>query len=151
MSPIGHASRPTVVLAEPHALVRDIVKAVCVVHDLDVIGEASSGAQLVSICEQRRPDLAVVGIDFADGPVEGYLDRLLRGDSIIVILARDVSSARVATLLERGARAHLHYDSSPDEVARTLLEVAASVPTIDLRDAAVPGACDGVSQDAGAV
>ena len=92
----------TVALADRSALVRNMVEAVCQRYGLEVVGEASTGWQLVAVCQTRRPDLVVADSDLGDGPIETYLDRVLGTGAKVIILCDDASPERLTGLLERG-------------------------------------------------
>src|SRR5436305_6948522 len=115
----------TVALADRSALVRNMVEAVCQRYGLEVVGEATTGWQLVALCQTRRPDLVVADSDLGDGPIEEWLDRVLGTGAKVVILCDDASPERLTGLLERGVSGYLLHDSSPEDVGEGLLAVAA--------------------------
>src|SRR4051794_8787701 len=128
--PVGIEITFTVALADRSALVRNMVDAVCERYGLDVVGEASTGWQLVALCQTRRPDLVVADSELGDGPIEVYLDRVLGTGAKVIILCDDSSPERLTGLLERGVSGYLLHDSSPDHVGEGLLAVAAGAAAL---------------------
>ena len=120
----------TVALADRSALVRNMVDAVCLRYGVRVVGEATTGWQLLALCQTRRPDVVVADSDLGDGPIEGCLDGVLATGAKVVILCDDASPERLTCLLERGASGYLLHDSSPAHVGEGVLAVAAGAAAL---------------------
>src|SRR5439155_626214 len=73
MSGAAHGST-TVVLAEEWILVRQIIGTICTRHHLEVVGEAGTWADLVTLCRTRSPDVVLAGANLPDGPFEKHID-----------------------------------------------------------------------------
>jgi DNA-binding NarL/FixJ family response regulator len=82
--------RFSIFLAEDHALFREAVRAVLQgEHDFEVVGEASTGAELLSQLADTRPDLVVLDVEIADGD-----------DGLVGAIKRELPGCRVLLLVE---------------------------------------------------
>ena len=59
-SPCREVSR--LLLADDHAVLRDGLRAILRDAGFEVVGEASDGHEAIRLCEELRPDIAVVDI-----------------------------------------------------------------------------------------
>lgn len=80
----------SIFLAEDHALFREAVKAVLQgENDFEVVGEASSAAELLSQLPDVRPDLVVLDVEIADAD-----------DGLVGDIKRQLPDCRVLLLVE---------------------------------------------------
>jgi DNA-binding NarL/FixJ family response regulator len=96
-------ARFSILLAEDHALFREAVRAVLEGEgEFEVVGEASSGDEILSQLDASRPDLVVLDVEIADGD-EGLvaaIKQALPGCRVLMLVE---SSGHTAVL--RAARA----------------------------------------------
>jgi DNA-binding NarL/FixJ family response regulator len=116
-----------VFIADDHALFRDGLRALLAsLPDMDVVGEASDGAQAVSLVAELQPD--VVLMDIQTPGVNGIdaTRRILRTSPhigvIIVTMFEDDES--VFRAMRAGARGYVLKGAGQDEMLRTIRAVA---------------------------
>jgi DNA-binding NarL/FixJ family response regulator len=117
-----------VVLADDHPMFRFGVAAV--LHDapeIDLVGEASDGAELVAAVRELEPDvvltdLAMPGLDGVAATRE--LLAVLPGLGVLVLTMHDDDES-VFAALRAGARGYLLKGAGRDELVRAVLAVAA--------------------------
>jgi DNA-binding NarL/FixJ family response regulator len=96
-------ARFSILLAEDHALFREAVRAVLEGEgEFEVVGEASSGDEILSQLDASRPDLVVLDVEIADGDegLVGAIKEALPGCRVLMLVE---SSGHSAVL--RAARA----------------------------------------------
>jgi DNA-binding NarL/FixJ family response regulator len=123
MTPI---KRITVVLAEDHMIVREGLKKILEAeHDIEVIGEASTGRQAVDLTQKLRPDVIIMDIAM---PVLNGLEatRQIRQtvpDTKILILSAHSDDAYVASMTELGVSGYLIKQTSAHFLAEAIREI----------------------------
>jgi len=95
---VGEGSGVTarLVVADEHPIVRRAVRMSCdALSGLAVVGEADTGSDVLSLCEELRPDVAVLDIALPDGldAIRGLNDRQLV--EIVVVLTDRTDGASV--------------------------------------------------------
>src|SRR5258708_6072049 len=100
----------TVLLVDDHALVRvGFLRMLEDEEDIQVIGEASDGAEAVALAESLKPQVIVM--DFAlpsmNGATATYNILKANADIAILILSMHSETNYVRTCLEAGARGYL--------------------------------------------
>jgi DNA-binding NarL/FixJ family response regulator len=87
----------SIFLAEDHALFREAVRAVLQGEDdFEVVGEASTGVELLSQLADTRPDLVVLDVEIADGD-----------DGLIGAIKRELPGCRVLLLVESSGHSEI--------------------------------------------
>jgi DNA-binding NarL/FixJ family response regulator len=119
-----HDVTPRTVLADPDVMVRNLLRVVCDRHDIRVVGETGSGAELLDLCEAEAPDVVVAAGALSDGLIESFLAAVLRCGVRVVVLCNDPSPERLTGLLAGGVSGYLMHDSAPDAVAESVVAVA---------------------------
>jgi DNA-binding NarL/FixJ family response regulator len=118
-------ARIRVLVVDDHGLVRRGIRAyLAIFDDLEVVGEASDGAEALQQIrilagEDRLPH--VVLMDLAMAPVDGVLAtqriRAERPEVEVVALTSLIDQSRVQAALQAGASGYLVKDAEPEELA----------------------------------
>ncbi|MCA9728720.1 MAG: response regulator transcription factor [Candidatus Eisenbacteria bacterium] len=100
--------RPTAVIADDHAAMRDLVRRMLLPR-FDVVASATDGADLIDAWQAHRPDLLVVDVDMPrlNGIEAVRRIRGLGGSSIVVILTVSDDRDLAEAALEAGANAYV--------------------------------------------
>jgi DNA-binding NarL/FixJ family response regulator len=116
-----------VLIADDHPLVLNgIRRALDGNDDIDVIGEARSGEELLALADRRKPDLVLVDLNMPGmGGLEcvSELSRTHPEIKAVVISAYD-DRGTIDSALHAGAAAYMVKSVSPLDVASTLRQVA---------------------------
>jgi DNA-binding NarL/FixJ family response regulator len=114
------------ILADDQVLVRSGLSAILGLHDdLEVVAEASDGAEAVALTEQHDPDVVVMDIRM---PVMDGIEatrRLAGGRARILILTTFDLDEHVYEALKAGASGFLLKDTPPAKLAEAIRTVAA--------------------------
>lgn len=115
-----------IMLADDHVLVRSGIKALlAAMPGVEVVGEASDGAEVIEMIGQLKPDLVVM--DIAMKGMNGLEAlRRLRGDyptTRFLMLSMYGSEEYVMQALNAGANGYLFKDSAATELEKALYEV----------------------------
>ena len=121
----------TAVIADRQGLVRDILTAACTRSRITVVGEATTGSELVALCNWEHPDVVLSGADLGEGRIEDQLDAVFERCHNVFILGGTAPPARVAALLDRSACGYLLYDNSPEEIIAALRAAVSCRPVSD--------------------
>ena len=141
-------SRIRVALADDHPVVLAGMRALLQSdHELELVGEATSGTAALKLITQAEPDVGVIDISMPD--LNGIeLARLVAAscpDVKILALTVHEDRAYVHQLLQAGARGYLLKRSAADELVRAIRAVAAGGVYLDpaIADKALPDAARG--------
>ncbi len=99
-----------VLIADDHPLVRSAVRrALEDERDIEVVGEATTGAKVLPLVGQTRPDLVVLDLSMPHVDGLACLDQIRRRhpDVKVVILSASADPDRVQAALTRGATAYV--------------------------------------------
>jgi DNA-binding NarL/FixJ family response regulator len=135
----GTPSVIRLIVADDHQLVREgLVRLLGLEKDLQVIGSAATGEELVALVERLRPDVALVDIRMPGVGGIGATRQIVSRfpDVGVVLLTMHDEDEMVLEGLAAGARAYLLKDCSHQELVNTLREVAkggAYLPSVHLR------------------
>jgi len=116
-----------VVIADDHPMYRYGVAAVLATADeIDLVGEASDGAELIALAEREHPDvvltdLAMPGLDGASACRE-LLAR--QPDLGVLVLTMHADDESLISALRAGARGYLVKGADKAELIRSILAVA---------------------------
>ena len=108
-----------VVIADDHPLVRKAVReALEQVDDMEVVGEASSGTDLLALVATKRPDIAVIDIRMPGMDGLSCLDviREKHPDVKAVILSASSGRAQVEAAFRRGATSYVIKSIDPADL-----------------------------------
>ncbi len=108
-----------VIIAEDHHLVRDGIRALLErADDIEVIGEATDGAEAVALVAEMQPDVIVMDVTM---PEQNGIEatRLIRGSGVateVVILSMHTEAALVRKAVQAGARAYVLKGAVTEEL-----------------------------------
>jgi DNA-binding NarL/FixJ family response regulator len=104
----GSARAARLVVADAHPVVRRAVRMSCeATPGLDVVGEADSVTQLLAVCRERIPDIAILDIALPDGfeGIRGLIEHKLAG--AIIVLTDRTQGTVVLGALRLGVEGYL--------------------------------------------
>jgi NarL family two-component system response regulator LiaR len=115
-----------VLIVDDHAIVRKGVRALLEIEaGLEVVGEAGSGREAITMAEKLRPD--VVLMDLVMPEMDGIeATRQISGrmpGTRILVLTSFAADDKVFPAIKAGALGYLLKDSGPDELVRAIRQV----------------------------
>jgi DNA-binding NarL/FixJ family response regulator len=122
----GTADAARLVVADAHPVVRRAVRMSCdALPGLEVVGEADTGSAVLAVCQQLRPDVAILDIALPDGldAIRGLNDRQLV--DIVVVLTDRTDGPSVMEALRLGVEGYLVKSSALPTVGRQIRRVLA--------------------------
>ena len=108
-----------VLLADDHSIVRKGLRAILEgEQDITVVAEAANGREAVRLCEQLRPNIAIVDIAM---PQLNGIDataqiRKVSPDTQIMILSMHTDETYILRALSCGAKGYVLKDAAEDEI-----------------------------------
>ncbi|MGC0366148.1 DNA-binding NarL/FixJ family response regulator [Rhodococcus sp. 27YEA15] len=109
-----------VFLVDDHLVVRTGLSALLgTQHDLQVVGEASSGEEAAAVIPSATPDLVMMDLDMGAGMHGADAIRQLRAAGVevpVLVFTTYDTDADVVRALDAGAIGYLLKDSGPDEI-----------------------------------
>jgi two-component system, NarL family, response regulator NreC len=117
-----------VVLVDDHQMVREGLRLLLrTVPDVDVVGEAGSGAEAVTVARRLVPDVVILDLVMAGGDGMEALRQLRRvvPDVPVLILTMHPESEFLVPMLEAGARGYLTKEAAADDLVEAMRAVAA--------------------------
>ena len=118
-----------IVIADDHPVVRAGVRALLDAEDdLEVIREAATADDAVTLAEQLAPDLVLMDLQFADGPRGAEATRRIREldhPPHVLVLTNYDTDADILNAIEAGASGYLLKDAPPDELVAAVRAAAA--------------------------
>src|SRR6516162_1776971 len=124
----------TVLLVDDHALVRRGFRRMLDDDDvLEVIGEASNGAEAVQLAEKLKPNVIVMDCQLPEMNGLEATRRILaaRPETAILMLSMHSEDTLVRQALEAGARGYVLKNAMDLDLARAIKEVAAGKSVLD--------------------
>ena len=107
-----------IILTEDHQILRDGVKALIASENIEIVGEASSGAELWRLLEDKQPDIILMDISLPD--ISGIeLTRMLseRFPAIkVLILSMFTDESFINQAIKAGAKGYLHKNTTREEM-----------------------------------
>jgi DNA-binding NarL/FixJ family response regulator len=116
-------SRIRVLIADDHAVVRTGLRdLVARASDIEVVGEADSGAETLRMAAELTPDLLVLDIEMRDMSGVDVARRLADSGATLPILALSAHDDRryVVGMLEAGAAGYLLKDEAADTIIEAI-------------------------------
>ena len=119
----------TVVIVDDHAVVRQGVRAFLhTQRDMEIVGEAESGAEAVQVCAQTVPDVVLMDLVMPGGPPGGPLDgveatrevRRVSPRSQVIILTSYHDDEHILPAIHAGALSYLLKAVGADELVATV-------------------------------
>ena len=122
--PSGEALR--IVIADDHHLFREGLCALLQEAGMDVVGEASDGADAVTLTQELQPDVVVLDLNMPGTSGLQALRRLARSspDTQAVVLTVSTQGTDVLEALAAGACGYLLKDTRPDRLAEGIRQAA---------------------------
>jgi DNA-binding NarL/FixJ family response regulator len=108
-----------VVLVDDHAVLRSGLAALLTgAGDIEVVGQASDGAEAVDVVRRTRPDVVVMDLQMPGVDGVEATRRLVAGDvgCEVVVLTSYSDSARIVAALDAGAVGYLLKDAEPEDL-----------------------------------
>jgi DNA-binding NarL/FixJ family response regulator len=115
-----------VVIADDHELARTGLRGMLTGEpDLEVVGEASTGQQAVTLCRRLRPDVALMDVRMPD--LDGLAaTRIIKQESprtAVVMVTMHENPEYLLEALKAGAAGYVLKDATHEEVLRTVRRV----------------------------
>jgi len=115
-----------VVIADDHELARTGLRGMLTGEpDLEVVGEASTGQQAVTLCRRLRPDVALMDVRMPD--LDGLAaTRIIKEESprtAVVMVTMHENPEYLLEALKAGAAGYVLKDATHEEVLRTVRRV----------------------------
>jgi NarL family two-component system response regulator LiaR len=123
-----------VLIADDHAIVRKGIRALLSVKpDMEVVGEASDGAETVAQAQALRPD--VILMDLVMPGMDGIeATRQIVGQQRgvrILVLTSFAADDKVFPAIKAGALGYLLKDSGPDDLVQAIHQVYRGEPALE--------------------
>lgn len=118
----------TVLIVDDHALVRGGIRALLQLHpEIEVVGEAGTGAEGVRLARQLRPDVILMDIGLPDVDGLSAMQRIVEGDphARVIILTQHENREYVLPALKGAASGYL-LKRAPDDRLITAIRTVAS-------------------------
>ncbi len=112
-----------VIIADDHQLILDgIRRALEATEDFEIIGEASSGGQVLPLVSRLRPDLVLLDLRMPDSDGLACLAPIKRRfpEIKVIILSVSTDEKLIQTVLRRGASAYIVKSVNPIDLPAAL-------------------------------
>lgn len=113
-----------VLIADPNALVRSLLRTAMLRGDITVVAETPSLDELLDLCAAEQPDVVVTNSDLDGGVIDGHVRALTDAGCRVVVLTRDPSPERLTAVLAAGVCGYLLREVDPESVVDAVLAVA---------------------------
>jgi DNA-binding NarL/FixJ family response regulator len=132
------------VIADDHRLILHALRrALGSCDDIEIVGEAYKGSQVVPLVLETEPDLVLLDIRMPELDGLACIDRIRAAapDVGVVVLSATTSPEHVEAARVRGARAFVSKSVDPIELSVILLNAAVNVPfcVVGIEDGAAAG------------
>lgn len=120
--------KTTILLADDHPIVRKGLRDLLETEaNLQVIGEAANGLEVVAMVERLKPDILVLDVVMPGLNGVEVTQQVLRRSpqTRVIIFSMHADESYVLRALRNGASGYVLKDSSPDELVRAVREVLA--------------------------
>ena len=125
--------RIRVMVVDDHAVVRSGLSTFLMVcDDMELVGEATSGEQVLKICQQVKPDVVLMDLVMPgmDGATATQLIREKYPEIQVIALTSFKEQELVQGALQAGAIGYLLKDVTADELANAIRAAYAGKPTL---------------------
>jgi DNA-binding NarL/FixJ family response regulator len=122
-----------VIIAEDHTFVREATRQLLEQEpDIEIVGEATDGAEALALVERLNPDVAIVDISM---PVMSGIEateriKAVRPGTAVLILTQYDDDQYIFALLAAGAAGYLLKDVPSTEIVRAVRSVHAGEPVL---------------------
>lgn len=122
----GHSGVSRIVIADDHPLLRIAVRQILLeLPELEVVGEASDGREVVEVCRRERPDLVLM--DLWMPRMDGFeATREIKRESpstLVLVLTALEEPAYMLEALKAGASGYVLKLMSPQQIAKAIRSV----------------------------
>ena len=133
------SGRVRVVIADDHQVVRSgLEQLLATFDDVELVGSAKDGEEVVAMCVERAPDVALLDLEMPH--VDGIEAARRIGEHAartrIVAFTSFSDRERILQVLQAGAIGYLLKDASPDELHRGIMAAARGESPLDPKAAA---------------
>lgn len=140
-----------VLLADDHGLVRaGLISLLATAADLEVVGEASDGAQALELVASTGPDVVLMDLSMPvlDGVAATRDVRRDHPDVRVLVLSSFADQERVRDAIAAGATGYVLKDSTPEVLLSAIRSAAAGHAPFDPRvaTALLPGAATSAAE-----
>ncbi|MCY4513668.1 MAG: response regulator transcription factor [Candidatus Tectomicrobia bacterium] len=107
---LGEQSRIRILIADDHPVVREGLRSMLfTVDDMQVVGEASTGAEAVSQARVLQPDVVLLDVRMPDGTGLTVLDRVKAGSpgSSVIVLTMHDNPDYISRAIKSGAAGYV--------------------------------------------
>jgi len=114
-------------IAEDHTIVRWALReALGKADDIEVVGEAGTAAETLSMIDEKHPDVLVLDITFPDKSGYDVLDELKKKESapLVVVLTWHTEPSYAARAIASGAHGFLNKAVEPDALLSAIRAVS---------------------------
>ncbi len=118
-------TRPRLLLVDDHAIVRSGVRRLLTDAGFDVVAEASSASEALTLARRESPDAIVLDIGLRDRSGLEILPQLRESGARVVILSMQDEPVYARRALEQGAQGYVLKDAADEELADALRAVLA--------------------------
>ena len=125
--------RIRVLIADDHLIVRSGLETfLMVTDDLELVGEASNGAEAVRLCGERRPDVALMDLKLPgiDGVAATRRIRSSYPEVQVLVLTSYDDAGLVRAALDAGAIGYLLKNISTADLAKAIRAARVGQPTL---------------------
>lgn len=107
-----------IILTEDHQILRDGVKVLIASENIEIVGEAASGAELWKLLENETPDLILMDISLPDiSGIELTREITLKKAEIkVLILSMYTDESFINQAIKAGAKGYLHKNTTREEM-----------------------------------
>jgi DNA-binding NarL/FixJ family response regulator len=136
--PEDHAvpRKTRVVVVDDHGMVRAGIRLMLeAAEDLEVVAEASDGAEAVAVCAEVCPDIVLMDVSMPgmDGPEAARRISAQQADVQVLMLTAYRTGAEVLRALDAGAVGYLMKDADPADLVLGIRAVARGESPLDPR------------------
>jgi two-component system, NarL family, response regulator LiaR len=125
--------RIRVVIADDHALVRSGLETILLLFDdIELVTQAESGAEAVSLCEEAQPDVVLMDLVMPGMDGAAATREILRRcpATKVLVLTSFSDEALIQSALNAGAIGYLMKNISGDQLAAAIRRASVGKPTL---------------------
>jgi len=117
---------PRVVIADDHPVFRHGLRAVLAADGVDVVADASTGAEAVAAAREHAPDVVLMDVAMPDGDgIEATREiALVAPDVAVLMLTMSEEDDALVAAMRAGARGYLVKGTGAEEIGRAVRSVA---------------------------